>query len=858
MTDRQNTTPDIDEAVDGQGRLRPHWGHILGTFSNLRNGGLTEQATRLNAAFDNEGVNGILQSAARQSWRCDPLPLPIVASEFNALTEGLAQRAELLEAILRDIYGPQSLLADGHLPPALVYPNDSFLRACHMDRKLHPSHRYMDFYAADLIRGQDGAWRVIADRTASAAGIAYALENRQVLSRVIPEVFRGTQMRGLRPFFDVWQGALQRMVNDRATIGRFQQAQMQSQQQSFFAGLVAPPQAGPGIALLTPGTSSRHWFEHMMLARELSCALVESGDLTVRGGGVFLKTLKGLQRVDVLLNRKDPRLLDPLELDTGARGVPGIMDAMRNAAIHISNHPGAGMVEAPALAAWLPALSMRLLGERLKVPSADTVWLGDEPSRTLVLDDLASWRFRPATDRRPPARDPNRLSATDRRALLAEIEQNPWRFAATRAMSPSVAPCVGTDGLEPRPVVLRLYMVFDGATWHAMDGGLARVVESGNKAGGNRVSKDVWVLNDEGHDVFGILPQLTTPVAIRRTTGDLPSRVADNLFWLGRYVERLEGSARLVRATMTRVSRGAVLPHEMVELAALSRALVEAGLIPADAVAVAGGGAALTAALLGSVRDSGSIAGPIARLADSGARVTVLVRDRLTGDMYGAFTSSLRQIRRNARAVGGSSEALSLVMVDILRFSASVAGLAAENMVRGGGWLFLELGRRMERAQSICTQIGYTLEQSPAQLEPALRLVLELCDSLITYRTRYLTVLQAGPVLDLVLADDGNPRGLAFQLVSIGNLLDQIAGPGDRSLSEVAATLADDVQAMVARVAAAPDQAIAASLLPDTLHSLAESIAALSDRVTRHYFALLPVTQTLGTGEETAPLQGAA
>lgn len=857
MTATQAKPSEIDEAVDGQGRLRPHWGHILGAFSALRDGGLPEQAQRLNAAFDNEGMTGILQSSGRQAWRCDPLPLPLMAAEFAALTEGLAQRAELIEAILRDVYGSQSLLAGGHLPPALVYPNDGFLRACHMDRALHPSHRFMDFYAADLLRGPDGAWRAIADRTASAAGIAYAMENRSVLSRVIPEVFRSTQMRPLRPFFDVWQGTLQRMGQERATIGRFQQAQMQNQQQFSFAGLVAPPHVGPGIALLTPGTTSRHWFEHMMLARALSCALVESGDLTVRGGAVFLKTLKGLQRVDVLLNRKDPRLLDPLELDSGARGVPGLMDAMRSSSVHLSNHPGAGMAEAPALAAFLPMLSMRLLGEPLKLESLETVWLGDAQGRQQVLANLGAWLIRPATNRRPPAIDPNRLTEAERRALSADIERKPWRFSATKAQSPSVAPCVGSDGLEPRPVVLRIYMVFDGTTWHAMDGGLARVVEGG-AAADERISKDVWVLNDEGHDMFGVPPVPNVQVAIRRTTGDLPSRVADNLFWLGRYVERLEGSARLARATIAGVSRGAVMPHEMVALRALSRSLVKADLISADAVAVAGGGAALLSALLGSLHEGGAAEGSISHLIGEVAHLTELVRDRLTGDMYGAFIAALRQIRRNARAVGGSSEALSQVMVDILRFSASVAGLAAENMVRGGGWLFLELGRRIERAQSVCTQIGYALEQPPARMEPALRMVLELCDSLITYRTRYLTVLQAGPVLDLVLADEGNPRGLAFQLVSIGALLEQIGGPSDRALPSIVATLASDIQTMVGRVADASDQAAAASRLPVVLHHHADTIAALSDRMTRHYFALLPATQTLGMGEESTPLLGVA
>ena len=852
----------IDEMVDGQGGLRPHWRQIVSAISLSDGGGLADLSQRLNDAFDNEGVTGILPGSGRHSWRCDPLPLPIPAGEFAALTEGLAQRAELLEAVLEDIYGAQNLLADGVLPPAIVYANDAYLRPSHMQGPRRPGHRYLDFYAADLVRGADGAWRVLADRTVGAAGIAYARENRRMLQRVIPEVFRGTQLLQLRPFFDIWQTALQRLGQERAEARRFQQSQFQGQTQFQFAGQ-APAQTGPGIALLTPGTSSQHWFEHMMLSRELSCALVEGGDLTVRGGAVFLKTLKGLQRVDVLLNRANARSLDPLELDAGSGiGVPGLMDAARGATIRISNDPGVGAMEAPALAAWLPALSMRLLGEPLKIASVPTLWVGEARARETVWRDPAQWLIRGATDGRSAAIEPARLNAAEREALLADIAREPWRFAATPAVAPSVAPCAGPNGMVPKPVVLRIYMVFDGREWRAMDGGLARVIESDEKLcgalPGEGLSKDVWILNDERSDIVGPPALPAFAVAIRRTAGDLPSRVADNLFWLGRYVERLEGSARLARATLHRLARGVIMPHELIELEALSRSLEQADLIPAEATGILGGGGALLSALMGSLQERGRNSGSIAWLIGNVARLTEAVRDRLTGDMYGAFTSGLRQIRYSARHVNGNVELLSQTMVEILRFSASVAGLAAENMVRGGGWMFLELGRRMERARAICSQVGFALEQPPARVEPALRLVLELCDSLITYRSRYLTVLQPAPVLDLVLADDGNPRGLAFQLVAIADLLDQIAGQGDRTLSAVATGLLEDIQAMVTRVADAADQSAAASGLPEPLHGHASRILALSDQVTRHYFALLPAAQTLGSGEAAPSFRGAA
>jgi len=317
-------TDPVDEMVDGRGHVRPHWRSLLGAFTQLEDGGVVERGRRLDRAFEEEGVTSVLPGAEtdRSAWRCDPVPLPIPASEFAGLEAGLGQRARLLELVLQDIYGPQTLLDRGLIPPALIFTNPAFLRACRAPGTARRD--LLQFYAADLIRGPDGAWRVLADRTAGPSGAGYARENRRILARVMPEAFRPVQVRQLRPFFEMWQEALQR--------------------------LAPPGRPNPGIALLTPGVGHPQWFEHMFLSRELSCALVEGGDLTVRDGGVFLKTLRGLQPIDVLLRRVDGRLLDPLELEVDAAGVTGLMDAWRRGRVRIANDPGSGVVEAPALA----------------------------------------------------------------------------------------------------------------------------------------------------------------------------------------------------------------------------------------------------------------------------------------------------------------------------------------------------------------------------------------------------------------------------------------------------------------------------------------------------------------------------
>jgi uncharacterized circularly permuted ATP-grasp superfamily protein/uncharacterized alpha-E superfamily protein len=822
----------LDEMVDGRGGLRPHWRGLLGAFSTLGDGGLQEAARRVDRAFEDEGVTSILPGVDRLAWRCDPIPLPLLANEFQELASGLAQRATLLTALLADLYGAQSLLSDGVLPPALVYPNPGFLRACRASTGGPAWPQRMDFYAADLIRGPDGRWLVLADRTAGAAGIAIARENRRVLARVMPETFRGTQIRTLRPFFDAWQDALQRLVPDRAN---------------------------PSIALLTPGTGSPHWFEHMFLSRELSCALVEGGDLTVRGGAVFLKTLKGLQQVDVLLRRLDAHMIDPLELDAGSLlGVPGLMDAARAGALRITNDPGSGLVEAPALAAWLPALSLRILGERLLLPSLPTMWLGDSRARDLVRQDPARWLIRSATDGTTPAAVLSTWAAPERDALLARIETNGWDHAASAAIAPSVAPSAGETGMVPKPVVLRMFLIHDGHAWHVMEGGLARVIEHGEHLAGSLpthgLSKDVWVLNDERNEIVGPAMMPMAPLPVRRTTGDLPSRVADNLFWLGRYTERLEAAARLVRATLARLSRGHPMPREVVELECLLRCLARARLVSPEMQSAAHGIAALSEALLATAREGGTIAELFATV----ARMTELARDRLTGDMYSTFTTSLRQAHADAVRARRSLDQLAHAMVSILRFAATFAGVAAENMVRGGGWLFLDLGRRVERAQAIAAEVGIALDQPPARIESGLHLVLELCDSVITYRSRYLTVLQPAPVLDLVLGDEGNPRGLAFQLEAIWHHLSNVAGHGEGGLATDAAALLADSGVLVRRVADAADQAAEASRLPADLREIEQGIGALSDRLTRRYFALLPAAQTVGMGGEAPALRGAA
>ena len=808
----------IDEMVDGAGRVRPQWRGLLGALSSLPEGGLAARARLLDRAFEEEGSAGLLPSPAapghRVTGRLDPVPLVLDGAEFASLAAGLAQRARLLEAVLADLYGAQFLIGRGALPPELVFANPAFLRPC-CNSVPGP---FLHHYAADLLRGADGRWRVAADNVVSMEGLAQAYANRSHMARTLPECARAVQMRPLRPFMDAWRDVLQRAVGTEA--------------------------GAATVALLTPGVGHPNWAEHVTLARDLSCALAEAGDLTARGGALFLKTLRGLQPVRVLLSRVEGALLDPLELGgRTAAGVSGLLDAMRAGNLTLHNHPGAGLAEAPALPAFLPALCQDLLGEELALPSVETLWLGDPAARARHAEGPERFVLRPA-------------GQAGAAAVVAAPsgyprDGDPREWAAVARQAASLAPTLAGDHLEPRPVALRLFLLHDGEGWRCLPGGVARVLDGEGRAG--ELSKDVWVLSEEGAEIRGPAAMQVPALAIRRAAGDLPSRVADNLFWLGRYVERLDDSARLMRATMVRLDRAPMLPRDLAEVAALSRCLLDAKLITKEDLPTSGDDAALRRAILRSGRQGGRLN----RLTAEVARLVEGTRDRLTGDMHAAFTLPLRECRAGLMEAA-TPAALSAALGGLVRYASGVAGVAAENMVRGGAHTFLDLGRRLERGASVAALLGHLLAEPPARVESALALALELCDSVITYRTRYLHVLQPAPALDLVMADPANPRGLVFQLAAAEALLTGVEGGVDPSLSAWARRLRLDAEAMAAEVAASAEGATAATRLSPRLLELEESVGTLSDAIGRRYFTLVAPPRLLGVDTAEMPVRGAA
>lgn len=741
------------------GAVRLHWQKLVESLEQLGPGNLGARRESASRILGEQGVTysvmGDQQGMARP-WALDLVPLLIPPEEWRQLEAGLMQRARLLNLLLRDFYGPRQLLRERVLPSALLLANPAFLRPC--DGIRMPHNIFLFLHAVDLARAADGQWWVMDDRTQSPSGAGYALENRVVLSRVFPDEFRNCKVERLARFFQIARDTLR--------------------------SLAARPAGQPNVVLLTPGPYNETYFEHVYLSRYLGLPLVEGGDLTVRDRRVFFKTLEGLQPIDVIFRRTDDVYCDPLELRSDSMlGVPGLVEAARAGNVAIANALGSGAVETPALGPFLPGLARRLLGEDLLLPSAATWWCGQDKELGYVREHFNQMVIKRAFSRvRAEPVFCADLSAKERAGLLAELEARPCDFVGQEQVSLSTAPAWEGGRLEPRPVVLRAYVCATPEGFAVMPGGLTRfsaapdrMVVSMQSGGG---SKDTWVMAEGPVNQLSLLLGQSQIVRLERAAAEVPSRVADNLFWLGRYAERLEDTVGLLRSVLVRLA-GESGVEETPDLTALIQLLVNLDLFPVKfrerhtLAAVEGEAYALMCQRhrLGSLRE---VLGRLSQIAFS-------VRDRFSADTWRIFN----KMQLEARPLPGrmlNTDALALLNTLITNLAA-FAGMEMENMTRGHSWRFLDMGRRLERAINITTLLQGGLAVDAGEVS-ALEPILEIADSTMTYRRRYLAQPRWPMVLDLLLAEEANPRSLAFQVNALldhaANLPRDFAGGGNQ------------------------------------------------------------------------------
>jgi uncharacterized circularly permuted ATP-grasp superfamily protein/uncharacterized alpha-E superfamily protein len=726
-----------DELARPDGSTPKAWLRFLGAVAEFPQGEFAQRFALATRHIRDAGVSHRIYGEDNERiWPLSPMPLILAEKEWAEIAAGVAQRASLIEAVLNDLYGEGRLVLEGHLPAAAVTGSDDFVRA--MRGVKLPGGRPMHLYAADLGRGPDGRWWVLGDRTQAPSGAGYALENRMVLSRAFPALYNAMNVERLAPFFS-----------------------------DFRSSLTASAQRiDPRICLLTPGPYSESYFEQAHLARYLGFLLVQGDDLVVRDGRVYVRTIAGLKRADVIWRRVDADFIDPMELNSASHlGVPGLLEAMRAGGAVVSNMPGSGVMESKALLSFLPALSRRLLGEELKLPNVATWWCGQPAERELVerqIDTLCIGAAFGGKGHRTLARGPRLLgdlTEEEQTSLRAAMHARPVDFVGQEVVRLSTTPALRDGGLHPSPFVLRVYAAATPDGWRIMPGGFCRISDQQDaralSMGQGAKASDVWVIGDKPVEKVSLLAQRDT-TKVRRIMGNLPSRAADNLFWLGRYLERAESTLRLVRSLCTSLMDPDAAIHGSGEtLGKLQALLVESGAVEKPA-----GGGRVADVVLAALYDQEAY-GAVVRQVRSARRAAASMRERLSEDFWKLLLSL--EGRLKGRTDLPISEADGLEQAEAaLQDLATLSGLTQENMNRVAGWRFLDMGRRLERGVATC-RIMRTLAGEDATIDD-LDLLLDLIDSQITYRSRYLDSISLTPVRDLVILDPYNPRSVAFQV----------------------------------------------------------------------------------------------
>jgi uncharacterized circularly permuted ATP-grasp superfamily protein/uncharacterized alpha-E superfamily protein len=703
--------------------------------------------------------------------------------------------------VLRDLYGEGRLVSDGAVPAAAIAGSNEYLRAvCGVKP---PGNRYLHFYAADVGRGPDGRWWVLNDRTQAPSGAGYALENRLVLSLAFSNLYQSMNVERVAPFFEAFRDSL------RASADRDE----------------------PRIGLLTPGVFSETYFEHATLARYLGFLLVEGDDLAVSGDRIHIRTVAGLKRLDVLLRRVDSNYLDPLELDASSHlGVPGLIDALRKGGVVVANMPGSGVLEARALLGFLPSLCRRLLAENLIMPHIATWWCGQKAAREEVLSRLEDFAIEGAYGRAVPGFSSHgpvlagELEPAERERLRQAITHRGIDYVGQELVRLSTTPVWEQGRITPRPFVLRVFAAATPNGWTILPGGFCRIADEPDaqavSMGDGARSADVWVVSDREVSASTLLPGADA-VRIRRIAGVVPSRAADNLFWLGRYLERAEATLRLIRAlgTSTRdldkgTSTGTSTVLHSVER--IQRILVTWG---ATSQATRTNHARVIAEALQSEEKFGSALS----LVRSVQRTASSLRERLSPDAWQIITEMVERLALQVDDDDGIVSAAELTLQEL----AGLAGLAQENMNRAAGWRFLDMGRRAERAINtarFARQFAYDEAG-----EDDLDVLLTLVDCQITYRSRYLVGPALAPVRDLAVLDPYNPRSVAFQVATLNDHIAALPSLKEHGLIERPQRLAVALQATLTT-------AEAAVLDVKTLFALEQDLLNLADAIGLHYF----------------------
>lgn len=807
----------FDELRDAAGALRPAWQRFAELLPAPPAGvtpalDLDRRAAQVADRIRGDGVTHNVFSAqgvAARPWSLELLPLLIEPADWARIEQGVVQRAALLEAMLDDLYGPQTLLREGLLPPALMLRHPGYLRP--MQGVRPAGGQRLHIVAFDIARGPDGRWWIVSHRSQGPSGLGYVLHNRLVVAGQFPEAFRELRVQHIASSYRRLLDTLEAMAREVA------------------GG------ATPRVVLLTPGPYSETYFEHAYLARYLGVPLVEGGDLTVRGARLYLKTVEGLEPVHGVLRRLDDDFCDPLELrPDSALGVPGLLQAARAGTVVMANALGSGFLESPAVKGFLPGIARHLTGDELVLPGLPTWWCGEDAAWRDVKDQLGDKLLRstfPPDGRSPQLQD----------RAQGQIEQDREAWTVQGHLRFSRAPIWGDGVAVPRPALVRVYAIADGGgRWHVLPGGMTRVARHEDASlsmqrGGS--SLDTWVLTEGPVDTFSMLPQRLQVDDIVRRRSPVSSRTGENLFWLGRYTERTEQLVRLARATLQLIDADNDASEPV--LRALSALAVRSGLAPPGVPTLVQSLPLFERAVLaglGDARGAVSIAFNLQAL----ERASQALRERLSSEQWGLIRSMRETFEQALEPRGDAVPTWPQVLPALDRLAlqlAAATGAQTDRMTRDHGWRLLTVGRLLERLIAVTARLQVFLDSGALASAAGIDLLLELFDSAISFRARYQRHEDLLAITDMLVLDNTNPRAFAGVLRRLRTELGKLPGAPE-SLAPLLARLPAEGTGLTLDALRGASEAQIAQALRERSTALHTTALALAEEIGHRYFTL--------------------
>ncbi|WP_299777844.1 circularly permuted type 2 ATP-grasp protein [uncultured Formosa sp.] len=754
-----------DEVLKSNMSVNPNWKKLLSNLTKMDTKTLISKQEEMDWLMDENGVTYNVYNDPKgmhRSWQLNIVPFLIHEKEWETIEKGMQQRSELLNLTLKDIYGKRELIKNGIIPLEVIYAHRGFLRQC--DQIQYKTAKNLLIHSADLARGPDGRMWVVNDRTQAPSGMGYALENRYATSRILPDVFNDIHVKPPTSFFSDFNKML----------------------------LDAAPQNkdNPNIVILTPGPLNETYFEHAYMSSFLGYSLVTGNDLVVRDGKVWVKSLKELKQVDVILRRVDDVFMDPLELrEDSYLGVAGLLDVVREQQVTIINPIGSGILENSGLIPFMNAVCKYFFKEDLILPQIGSWWCGQKKERDYVLENLTNLVVkRIDKSNRESILFCEFLKPAQLENLKKEILTNPYVFVAQEKILFSTAPDFVKGKLEPRKVMCRAFSIAKDDGYSVMPGGLVRVASEredlfvSNHRGG--VSKDFWVVTDEPQTNIQNYSWNNTTKTSVSGINDLPSNTAENLYWSGRYLGRALVTARYLRTVLNKMSNEQYNKQEehSESLICLLKSVTH-----------------LTSTFPGFIGEKGKVAlnnplkeilsilidsnrmGSFAQTLSSFNNSYYTLRNLWSKDMWRVFDGIQKNWKIFVDQADEKSSIQSLIKIldKIITRLIAFMGLIEESIMVEQGLLLYFIGLQTEQSMMSIAKcrsllvVNYNEQQQYEILEA----LLSSHESLNIYRYSYRSYLSTKNVISLLLLDKGYPKSLTYQLRRIQKDIDRLPHP---------------------------------------------------------------------------------